>query len=518
VVRYWAEAVIEFWWSVALATLGVVVPGIAALYEFVLKGRKRLGYRVQMDTTATDVGKSPAAGALEQLQKDGQRLEDPTLVLLRIENNGTTHIDTHDYAVLDDDKIGIRVRFPGRRVAGMVITELSDDFLRASFQDDSGLGVRDGVIELPKVPMNRSAHYKVLAALESADDHAGKAGVFDDPIVDGGIKGGVHGGKIQETKSRTGTPKRTIGLVAFLVLLVVGQLLVFLRSNDAGPLDCARGRVTLAGSTAFEPILREAASSYAGTCRAASFAFDIRGSGEGLRTLDRAGRDGSGGADTLAFSDGAKPDGYPALLPRPIAFFLFTLVINTDSGVLDLTASQIRTLYAGGITNWKQIGGTDLPVRLVSRNPGSGTRNTFQRQLLAGVREPGSNSDDCRNRDPGSPPGVVRCARDSTGDVLQAVADTPGAVGYSEVGAAAGRDDLALVRIGGHQATLEEADHGAYPFWETEYGYSVGEPTAGSLTASFLRYLTNQVGADILRSHGDRPCAELENPALCRPS
>jgi hypothetical protein len=102
--------------------------------------------------------------------------------------------------------------------------------------------------------------------------------------------------------------------------------------------------------------------------------------------------------------------------------------------------------------------------------------------------------------------------------VLQAVADTPGAVGYSEVGAAAGRDDLALVRMGGHQATLEEADHGAYPFWETGYGYSFGEPAAGSLTAGFLRYLTNQVGADILRSHGDRPRAELENPALCRPS
>jgi hypothetical protein len=33
--------------------------------------------------------------------------------------DGSTHIDTHDYAVLDEDKIGIRARFPGRRVAGM---------------------------------------------------------------------------------------------------------------------------------------------------------------------------------------------------------------------------------------------------------------------------------------------------------------------------------------------------------------------------------------------------------------
>jgi hypothetical protein len=218
----------------------------------------------------------------------------PAAAELGIENNGTTAIDTRDYAVLDDDKVGIRVSFPGRKVAGMVVTELSDDFLRASFQDGSGLAVKDGTIELPKVPMNRSAHYKVLAALDRADVHTGEPGQFDDPIVVGGIKGGVGGG--------------------------------------------------------------------------------------------------------------------------------------------------------------------------------------------------------------------------------QTVGATSGALGYSEVGAASARDDLSLVRIGGHRATLDEADHGAYPFWETEYGYTYTEPDAQSLAASFLRYLTNQVGADILRSHGNRPCAELANPALCRPS
>lgn len=503
----------EFWWSVALATLGVVVPGIAALYEFVLKGRKRLGYRVQMDTTATDVGNSPDAGAFEQLQLDGHRLIDPTLVLLRIENNGATHIDTHDYAVLDDDKIGIRVRFPGRKIAGMAITELSDDFLRASFSAGSGLGVRDNVVELPKVPMNRAAHYKVLAALERGDDHVGKPGVYEDPVVDGGIKGGIGGGRLQPTRSRTGTPKRVVALIAFLVVLVVAQLLVFLRSTNASPLDCARGTVALVGSTAFLPILQEAARTYSGTCGGAGFTFDNSGSLEGLRTLNRSAR-----TDMLAFSDGAKPDGYPGLVPRPISFFLFTLVIDPDTGVRDLSVAQIRDLYAGKIANWSGIGGKDLPVRLISRDDSSGTRHAFQRQVLGGLREPGSNSDDCTTRDPGSPPGVVRCTRGSTTEVLQAVAATPGGIGYAEVGAAAGRTDLALVRIGGHQATLDEADHGAYPFWETEYGYTYGEPPATSLTASFLRYLTNQVGADILRSHGNRPCAELENPALCRPS
>lgn len=503
----------EFWWSVTLATLGLVVPGAAALYEFVLKGRKRLGYRVQLDTTATDLVQTSDAGALQQLQKDGRRLDDPTLVLLRIENNGHTHVDTKDYAGLDDDKVGIRVRFPGRRVAGMVVTELSDDFLRSCFQEKSGLGVRDGVIELPKVPMNRAAHYKVLAALERAETHTGAPGQFPEPEVEGGIKGGVGRGTIVETRSRTGTPKRAVGLIGFLVVLVLGQLAVFLRSNDPAPLDCARGRLTLTGSTAFEPVLRKAADAYRDTCRDASFVIATGGSGEGLRALHR-----SRSADVLAFSDGAKPDGYPGLLPRPIAFFLFTLVAHPGTGVRDLTVEQIRRLYAGEVTNWRDIGGNDVPVRLVSRNPGSGTRATFQEQVLGGTREPGTNSDDCRSRDPGAPAGVVRCARDSTAQVLQAVAESPGALGYSEAGAVSARRDVVPVRIGGHRPSLPEADQGAYPFWQTEYGYTYGEPAADSLAASFLRYLTAQVGADVLRAHGMRPCAELQNPALCRPA
>jgi hypothetical protein len=142
---------------VALATLGVVVPGIAALYEFLIKGRKRLGYRVQMDTTATNVVETDDPGVFDELRV---ALVDPTLVLLRIENNGQTHIDEDDYAVLHDKKAGVTVTFPGRKVVGMVVTELSDDGMRSSFEDGAGLAVKRDRILLPKVPMNRGAHYK----------------------------------------------------------------------------------------------------------------------------------------------------------------------------------------------------------------------------------------------------------------------------------------------------------------------------------------------------------------------
>lgn len=248
-----------------------------------------------------------------------------------------------------------------------------------------------------------------------------------------------------------------------------------MRSDRGAPLDCAGGRLTVVGSTAFEPVVRAAAESYRDTCPKVAITLDMRGSGEGLLVLDRAGRAGDGeppAGNLLAFSDGEKPAGMPGLVSRPIAFLLFTPVVNAGTGVNDLTVDELRRLYRGEVTNWREVGGRDVPVRLVSRNPGSGTRAAFQRRVLGGQREPGSNSDDCRSRDPGTPAGVVRFARDSTDAVLRAVADTPGALGYSELGAAAARDDLVLVRVNGQPATVAGADQGTYPFWETEHGYS----------------------------------------------
>ncbi|MBO2451249.1 substrate-binding domain-containing protein [Actinomadura barringtoniae] len=502
----------SFPWGVVLAVFGVVVPIIAFLYEFVLVGRKRLGYRVQMDTIATDEVHSEYAGALQQLRKSGgDPLVDPSFVLLRIENNGATHIDTSDYAVLDDDKVGVRVRFPGRRVAGMVVTELSDGFLRHSFSETSGLNAVDGVIELPKVPMNRAAHYKVLAALERhPDNDNGRSVAFADPEVVGGIKGGAGRGGLQETKSNAGTSLRAVWLVAFLVAVIVAQSIISF-GDDKTPLDCAKGKLIITGSTAFSPVLQEATRSYAHSCSGAHFTVDTKGSAEGLQRLKP-------GGGMLAFSDGVKPDGYPQLIQRPVAFSLFSVVVNKDAGVQDLSLQQIRKIYNGQVSNWQDVGGKDQPVRLVGRYSNSGTRKTFEQRVLGGRREPGDTSDDCREPAAGAQGGVPRCARSSTEDLLDVVAHTQGAMGYAEEGAASSRGDLQLVRIGGHKATLEEADHGAYPFWETEYAYTYGELPSGSLAASFIRYLTNDVGKDIVRAHGPRPCDELRNAYLCQPS
>lgn len=515
--------------ATVLAILGILVPVAAFLGEFGFVGQKRLGYRVQMDTTPTDVG-AQYAGAWRRLDhEDGTPLSDPSFALLRIENIGRAHIEENDYAFPEKGEVGLRVRFPGRKVAGVVVTELSDPALSTYFEGDepAGLDMRNvqeteravGVVDLPKVKLNRGAHYKVLVVLERAN---GAPAVAVDPEVVATVAGGIGDGRIRETKGRTGIPRWIIAFASLLVMVVLAEPLVLnLLRGDAAPLDCATGAVAVVGSTAFAPVLQEAAASYQKSCPGSAFSFQAQGSQNGLDLLDRDKR-----ADMIAFSDGDKGqvlgDDLPMLLPRPIAFLLFSVVVNTDAGVRDLTLAQVREVFAGRVTNWKDVGGRDLPVRIVDREGSSGTRSTFEHQVL-GATEPGENSDDCVHPKADTPAGAaVRCRRGDTGSVLDTVATTSGAIGYAELGAANARTDLSLVKIAGQPTTadtaLESADHGAYPFWQTEYAYTYGEPRADSLTASFLRYLTNQVGRDVVRAHGDRPCAELANPVLCRPS
>ncbi|MGW5865821.1 PstS family phosphate ABC transporter substrate-binding protein [Streptomyces sp. NPDC055239] len=517
-------------WESMVAALGLAIPVGAALWEFGFAGRKRLGYRVQMDTTAKNADTHPHAGVLRQMQQNGTSLADPSFVLLRVQNSGWTHIDANDYVVRDDDQVGIRINFPGRRVDGMVVTELSHDYLRPCFDDAAGLRMADGHIELPRVPLNRGTHYKVLAVLERDPEFpVGQA--FPDPVVVAGIKGGVRGGRIKKTESHTFASKPVMVFIALLVLIAATQSFTSFSRDDApsqaAPVDCAEGTLTLSGSTAFKSAVTDAAKRYVKKCTGARIPVTddtFKGSVEGLDSLEAAGKNktkegagadtGPGLPDRLAFTDGAKGDGRPQLLPRPVALSLFTLAVNKDAGVQDLSLKQLRQIYSGDITNWRQVNGNNVPVHLVSRHPGSGTRSTLVHQVLDDKELMEVTSGDCAGMDRSKP---GRCEVGDTDILLDNVASIPGALGHSEAGAALAHEGIQQVRIAGYPATVEGADAGAYPYWQTEFAYTYGEPPADSVAAGFLRYLTEGAGKDSLPVHGHRPCSELEKPLLCRP-
>lgn len=501
--------------EIFLALIGIAVPIGAFVWEFVLVGRRRLGYRVQMDTPVTGEIDSVFPGVLPQLRPDldgsSPDLKDLSIVLVRIENSGATTIDPADYAVPDNDRVGLHLHFPQRKVIGMAVTELSDPGVGEFLRPASGIASREdtvghvGIIDLPKVQLNRGDHYKILAILQRTTG----AGQYPPAQVRGKIKNGW----VAETRSQVGVSRIMVALIGFLVLVIAVQFVTGLLEKPPESLDCASGRLTLVGSTAFEPVIEAAADEYGKRCSRAKFEFAFAGSDPGLERLDEQGRDNPG---LLAITDGPKGVGYPILLQRPLAVSLFTMIVHKDVGVRDLTLAQIRDLYAGRIANWNQLGGPDLPVRLVNRNYGSGTRDTFERRLLEGPQPPYSPLT-CRELRNSVKPGPAHCDVAVTKDMLKAVAETPGAIGYSESADATKAAGVLTVTIDGHRPTRDEVLNRAYPFWGVEYAYSYGDIPTGTLASGFLRFLTDQEGKDILRSYGNLPCIELANPALCQP-
>ncbi|WP_280385983.1 PstS family phosphate ABC transporter substrate-binding protein [Nocardia wallacei] len=286
-------------------------------------------------------------------------------------------------------------------------------------------------------------------------------------------------------------------------------------------MDCETGNLTVVGSTAFGPVVSDAAASYMRRCPGSHIAIAAASTQQGLQDLNRAGMDNGERpvSGMLALADGDKLSrGLPQLVARPIALALFAVVVNDRTGVANLASDQIRDLFTGKIANWSQIGGHDLPVHLVGRNSDSGSRATFEERFLPEARQQQENSRDCRNPDRPGDTGTTFCVRAATEDLLDEVEKVDGAVGYAELGLATAHPGVTAVSIDNFRASTDIAVHQGYPFWQTEFAYTFKDPAADSLAAGFLRFLTDQLGADIIRSHRNLPCSALPNPVLCQPA
>ncbi|MFI0422961.1 substrate-binding domain-containing protein [Spongiactinospora sp. 9N601] len=540
---------IEWDFDSVIAVLSLAIPLGAFVWEFAVVRRKRLGYRVQMDTLATDTAHAPSADVLSRMHEDGRELDEPSFVLLRIENAGWMEIVESDYLTPEADKAGIRVTFRQRRVVGMAVTELSQPELRDFFitQDDNGdlveaagFGIGEengaGVIRLPKVKLNPQAHYKVLAVLERRSGEPGAK--FPKPEFRADVAGRhnrllrwlgwMSRLKLAATESHTFASKPALLLIALLTAAAVAQssITLFLRPEPP-PLDCVGGTLHLHGSTAFGPAVRRAAETYVSLCKGKGARIPINdgtflGSTPGLDALELAGKKAGargtiGPGDHIAFTDGKPAPGtHSRLLSHPVAYSAYALVVNEKANVSNLTLSQIRDIYAQKHTKWSDVGGAPIPIELVGRNAGSGTRTALEQRVLNGrPSKPGSIAGDCallpnsENR---------YCEVNSTQSLLRKVAEIDGALGYSEASSADGAPaNVVRLRIDQQPASLQGIEQGGYPYWQTEFAYTYRELPADSIGAAFLQYLTDQGGKNILRTFGNRPCSDTRHPLLCMP-
>ncbi|MFD3532738.1 PstS family phosphate ABC transporter substrate-binding protein [Streptomyces sp. NPDC058664] len=499
--------------ALGTALLGVLVSVAVVWIDRISPQRKRLGYRVQLNTPLhRDENQDSEVMTVREGQVVGMAptASESTLVLLRIENDRDLDISSEDYGPSAHPH-GLKITFGLRDVEGVVATvpagwaSIRDTLVRAP-----ALGRNGNAVLVPKVALERGQYFKLLVQL---------SGRVADKDID--IEGTLQGGSIRRNRSTTPDEKaarfsptaRNVTVILTACVMVLASIIV--RERTPPPIGCARGSLTVTGSTAFAPALREVAEAYEKDCEGSTVTVDAHGSTAGIRKLADAGaKTAKGSPAVIALSDGQKPGGYPRLRESMVAVSLFTLVLNDGIPVDDLTLDRIRRLYRGEITNWNElVPGLDQPVLLISRDANSGTREVFQRRVL-GRNEPANSSRDCEHRDDPEAK-VIRCELDSTEQVLSTVARLPGAIGYTELRSAGGMKGLHRVAVDGRGAVLDEIGESGYPYREIEYAYTWGEPPADSLTSSFLTYLSRGRGQDVVRAHGHLPCATPKGLRIC---
>lgn len=194
--------------------------------------------------------------------------------------------------------------------------------------------------------------------------------------------------------------------------------------------------VTTDGSTSMQKViggLGEAFQSETGI----SFTYNPTGSGSGIQAVSEGRCDI--GLSSRELKEEEKNSG---LVGTVLAYDGIALIVNTENTVVDLTLEQIAKIYTGEIKNWSEVGGKDQEIVLIGREAGSGTRDGFEAIT--------DTEDKC----------AYRQQLTSTGDVITAVSQNPGAIGYASV--ASVKDTVKVVRVDGVTPSEETIKNGSY--------------------------------------------------------
>lgn len=233
------------------------------------------------------------------------------------------------------------------------------------------------------------------------------------------------------------------------------------------------GTITAAGSSALKPLADDAADSFLNDHPDASITIDAGGSGEGLKQVSEGTVD-IGNSDVAA-EDKLDETAAKELVDHQVCVVTMAPIVNKDvaeAGVKSLTKEQLISIFTGKTTNWKDVGGPDEDIVLVTRPESSGTRATFQKYALDGNEEASNTS----------------METDDSGVLLTNVKSTNGAIGYVALSYLTGDAGVETVAIDDVEPTLENTYSGKYPVWTFEHMYTKGEPN--EVTKAFLDYIT----------------------------
>lgn len=261
----------------------------------------------------------------------------------------------------------------------------------------------------------------------------------------------------------------------------LGKLLALLLFVPLFLVGCSQNRqkITIVGSSALQPLIEQAGNDYHLAHLDSNIVVQGGGSGTGLSQV-QAGAVEVGTSDVYAETQ--KGIDEKKLRDYPVAIVGIVPIANKGVGVKNLSDKQLAAIFTGKIKNWRQIGGKNMPIIVINRSRGSGTRTTFEDLILKGKEAVNSQE------------------QDSNGTVKKIVSSTPGTISYISF-PYANDPNIQKLSINHVQPVNENIPTNKWPLWSYEHMYTKGKPNKA--TAAFIKYvLSKKVQKDLVPKIG----------------
>lgn len=224
-------------------------------------------------------------------------------------------------------------------------------------------------------------------------------------------------------------------------------------------------KITIVGSSALQPLIEQAGNDYHLAHLNSNIVVQGGGSGTGLSQV-QAGAVEVGTSDV--FAETQKGIDAQKLKDYPVAIVGIVPIANKAVGIKNLSKKQLADIFTGKIKNWHEVGGKNLPIIVINRSRGSGTRSTFEDLILNG--KDAINSQE----------------QDSNGSVKKIVNSTPGTISYISF-PYANDQNIQKISINHVVPDNKNIPSNKWQLWSYEHMYTKGKPNKA--TAAFIDYV-----------------------------
>lgn len=236
------------------------------------------------------------------------------------------------------------------------------------------------------------------------------------------------------------------------------------------------GRLTFAGSTTMQPLTAKLSEAFRQQHPQVIFEVAAGGSVVGIQAVHE------GTADIGMASRALDAEEARGIKVYTVGIDALAIVIHPDNPVETVTLPQLRDIYMGRITNWKELGGNDLAIIPIQREISSGTRGAFDELAL--------------DKQEAVAPALLTVI--TAGDVAASVSIQPAAIGYLGFGNL--EPDLKVLAIDGTTPSQESIRNGAYPLFRP-LSFLAG-PLSQPLADKFINFVLSPEGQAYVEEFG----------------